>query len=220
MNGNGVASHDHEVPLEEAFDFLNTYELESGAPTEHLTTPDAAFDWIASRDVVHRSLLDDARKRVSRDDAVAERVLARIKRVRDALRKVAYAVAENRPAPGPALSEVNRALRAREIIELEPAADGIRVGHRHVGDPVDDALARLAQPVVQAIATGHEDRIRICANDECRWIFFDESPTGRRRWCDMSTCGNRAKAARHRARKKAAESGEASHVEQPLELLD
>jgi predicted RNA-binding Zn ribbon-like protein len=40
-------------------------------------------------------------------------------------------------------------------------------------------------------------------------VFYDESPTGRRRWCDMSTCGNRAKAARHRARRKAAEQDEA-----------
>jgi predicted RNA-binding Zn ribbon-like protein len=213
--GNGVASHDHEVDLEEAFDFLNTYELESGSWIEHLQTADQAFDWIKGREVVHGSLLDDARKRIASDLAAADRVLAKVRRVRDALRKVAYAVAEDRPAPTSALAEVNRALRAREIIELEPASDGIRVGHRHVGDPVDDALARLAQPVVQAIATGHADRFRICANDECRWVFYDESPTGRRRWCDMSTCGNRAKAARHRARKKAEEVGET-----PLTLLD
>ena len=216
MNGNRVASHGHELALEEAFDFLNTYELESGSWVEHLATTDQAFEWIAGRDVVHGSLLEDARKRVADDPAAAERVLGKIRRVRDAVRKVAYAVAENRPAPAAALSEVNRALRAREIIELEPAADGITVGHRHVGDPVDDALARLAQPVVQAIAAGHEDRIRICANDECRWVFYDESPTGRRRWCDMATCGNRAKAARHRARKKAAEQSD----ETALRLLD
>jgi predicted RNA-binding Zn ribbon-like protein len=216
--GNGIASHDHEVDLEEAFDFLNTYELESGSWIEHLQTPNQAFEWIKAHDVVHGSLLDEARTRLSADPAAAERVLGKIRRVRDALRNVAYAVAEDRPAPATALAEVNRALRAREIIELEPAADGIRVGHRHVGDPVDDALARLAQPVVQAIATGHEDRFRICANDECRWVFYDESPTGRRRWCDMSTCGNRAKAARHRAKKRAAESAAEGATE--IKLLD
>jgi predicted RNA-binding Zn ribbon-like protein len=211
---NGVASHDHEVDLEEAFDFLNTFELESGSWVEHLETPDQAFAWFKAREVVHGSLLDDARRKVAPDPEAAERVLAKIRRVRDSLRKVAYAVAEDRPAPASALAEVNRALRAREIVELEPAADGIRVGHRHVGDPVDDALARLAQPVVQAIAAGNEDRFRICANDECLWVFYDESPTGRRRWCNMATCGNRAKAARHRARRKAAEQGE------EIKLLD
>jgi predicted RNA-binding Zn ribbon-like protein len=44
--------------------------------------------------------------------------------------------------------------------------------------------------------------MRICANEECRWVFRDYSPAARRKWCDMSTCGNRAKAARHRERQK------------------
>ena len=102
-----------------------------------------------------------------------------------------------------ALETVNRALHARQVIELVPAPDGsISVDHRHLGDPIDDALARLADPLVLELTTGHPERIRICDNDRCRWVFFDASRTGRRRWCDMSTCGNRAKAARHRARTK------------------
>ena len=85
------------------------------------------------------------------------------------------------------------------------ADDGVRLGHSHVGDAVDDALARIAEPVVRALGTGHDDRIRICANDTCQWLFYDESRTGQRRWCNMATCGNRAKARRHRERLKAAE---------------
>lgn len=43
-------------------------------------------------------------------------------------------------------------------------------------------------------------RIRRCANPACVLHFFDISPRGQRRWCSMSGCGNRAKAARHYAR--------------------
>jgi predicted RNA-binding Zn ribbon-like protein len=32
-------------------------------------------------------------------------------------------------------------------------------------------------------------------------VFEDESRAGRRRWCDMATCGNRAKVRRYRARR-------------------
>ena len=85
-----------------------------------------------------------------------------------------------------------------------PAPDGCSVDHRHVGDPIDDALARLAEPLVSELTGGHPERIRICASDTCDWIFYDASRTARRRWCDMSTCGNRAKAARHRARDEGA----------------
>ena len=65
---------------------------------------------------------------------------------------------------------------------------------------IDDALARLADPLVTELTAGHPERIRVCASETCEWIFYDASPTARCRWCDMSTCGNRAKAARHRAR--------------------
>ncbi len=103
---------------------------------------------------------------------------------------------------GLSLAEVNRAIAARERIELVRSPDGVSVGHSHVGDPLDDALARLADPLVIEIRDGRADRVRICANDTCRWVFYDESRAGRRCWCDMASCGNRAKAARHRARVK------------------
>jgi predicted RNA-binding Zn ribbon-like protein len=109
-----------------------------------------------------------------------------------------------------ALDTVNRALHARQVIELLPAPDGVAVDHRHVGDPIDDALARLSDPLVRELTDGHPERIRICDNDRCRWVFYDTSRTGRRRWCDMTTCGNRAKAARHRARAKGGADGDSA----------
>jgi predicted RNA-binding Zn ribbon-like protein len=48
----------------------------------------------------------------------------------------------------------------------------------------------------------HPDRIRKCANPECVLHFYDISKNGKRRWCSMAGCGNRAKASRHYARHK------------------
>ena len=45
--------------------------------------------------------------------------------------------------------------------------------------------------------------VRKCANPECVLLFLDVSKSGRRRWCDMATCGNRAKVAAHYARNRA-----------------
>jgi predicted RNA-binding Zn ribbon-like protein len=131
---------------------------------------------------------------------VSARDLERVHGVRAALREVADSVVEHRTAGLEALATVNRALHARQVIELVPSPDGVNVDHRHVGDPVDDSLARLCEALVAELTAGHPERIRICDNDVCRWIFYDTSRTGRRRWCDMATCGNRAKAARHRAK--------------------
>jgi predicted RNA-binding Zn ribbon-like protein len=192
--------HTHELSLEDTFDFLNTIELENGFLDDHFVSFRDAADWLLDRGVVHRWRVIANRP----TGAAADDALGRIRSVRGALREVSDAVVHGRPADPAALAEVNRALQARERIELVPATDGVSIGHSHVGDPIDDALARLAEPLVDEIRAGNADRIRICDNDTCRWIFYDESRAGRRRWCDMASCGNRAKAARHRARVKAA----------------
>ena len=200
---NGPTPHHHGARLDEALDFLNTRELESGSSLDHLASADDAFDWLAEHDLVHRELLERERARATDDADTGVRALSRVRRVRDALRELTDAVVERRTAAPSALAEVNRALRAREVIELEATAEGVRVGHRHVGDPIDDALARLADPIVAEISGGHPERLRICASDTCRWVFYDDSPTARRRWCSMASCGNRAKAKRHRERLRA-----------------
>ncbi|MEO5941008.1 MAG: CGNR zinc finger domain-containing protein, partial [Candidatus Limnocylindrales bacterium] len=192
--------HVHDVvQLETAFDFLNTLELDNGALVERLTSLDAAGAWLARAEIVPdaSAITNVARTRPARAAALARLVTART-----ALRDVAHAVAHEEAPPHPAIAEVNRALAGRERLELVPSDDGVRLGHSHVGDAIDEVLARIAEPIVREIGNGHDDRIRICANDTCRWIFYDESRAGRRRWCDMATCGNRAKAQRHRARQK------------------
>jgi predicted RNA-binding Zn ribbon-like protein len=200
--------HAHaNVPLETAFDFLNTLELEDGSLVERLTSLDEAAQWLAGHGVIRdRDALHPSSRGANEGDAA----LARLVETRTALRDVAHAVAHDEAPKRAAIDQVNRALQSRERIELVASADGVRLGHSHVGDPIDDVLARIAEPIVREIGSGHEDRIRICASDTCRWIFYDESRSGRRRWCDMATCGNRAKARRHRDRQKASDESTAT----------
>jgi predicted RNA-binding Zn ribbon-like protein len=202
--------HAHGVDLDTTFDFLNTLDLDDGFWREHLANLDDALTWFVDRGVIHREGADRARTQVTAQPAAAERDLTRVRGVRQALREVAEAIAEHRVPSSGAMDTINRALRARQVIELVAGPDGCSVDHRHVGDPVDDALARLSEPLVSELTAGDPERIRVCASDTCEWVFYDTSRTGRRRWCDMATCGNRAKAARHRARTKGASTANAS----------
>jgi predicted RNA-binding Zn ribbon-like protein len=65
---------------------------------------------------------------------------------------------------------------------------------------VDDARWRVpwlaAQNLLELLRAG-PDRIRRCANHQCILHFYDASRGGRRQWCSMAACGNRAKARRH-----------------------
>lgn len=210
--------HAHDVRLEDTLDFLNTDDTENGFPLDRLPTLDAALGWFVDRGVIHGEGADRLRTQAADDSVFAAQDLARVHAVRGALREVADAIVEHRPPLPGALDTVNRALHARQVIELVPSSDGcVAVDHRHVGDPIDDALARLADPLVNELVSGRPERIKICDNDRCRWVFYDTSRTSRRRWCDMSTCGNRAKAARHRARSKST-GAETTDTTAPVEM--
>jgi len=62
-------------------------------------------------------------------------------------------------------------------------------------------LERIVWPMSQAAAdllTSEQLRIvRFCEAPDCEWLFLDHSRNHSRRWCDMTTCGNRQKARRH-----------------------
>jgi predicted RNA-binding Zn ribbon-like protein len=87
---------------------------------------------------------------------------------------------------------------------LEPADGGSRFTIGQVGDDLDQARSAIAGSLAHYVAEHDVERLRICAAADCRWRFIDSSPAGRRRWCDMRTCGNRAKVAAHRARTRTA----------------
>jgi predicted RNA-binding Zn ribbon-like protein len=65
------------------------------------------------------------------------------------------------------------------------------------------ALGMLALQAARLLADP-EERLRLKRCEGCGEVFLDRSPAGRRRWCSMATCGNRAKARRHRAARREA----------------
>lgn len=194
--------HRHAATLDDTFDFLNTDELDgSGRPIERLPTLAHATRWLVEHGLLHPE--EAVRIEALPRDRSADRH-AHVHAARSGMREIVEALVAGRPADPTALEVVNAVLRARSAQELVAGSGSLAIGHRHVGEPLDDALAGVAEPLVALVAAGEVDRLRICANDGCRWVFHDTSPTGRRRWCSMASCGNRAKAARHRARQRAA----------------
>ncbi|WP_158914874.1 CGNR zinc finger domain-containing protein [Caulobacter sp. S45] len=61
--------------------------------------------------------------------------------------------------------------------------------------PIGEALARV---VVEEDFT----HIKACEGQNCTLVFADHTRGRARRWCSMGVCGNRAKVAAHRRRKK------------------
>jgi predicted RNA-binding Zn ribbon-like protein len=63
-------------------------------------------------------------------------------------------------------------------------------------------LSEIAASFAELVAYGDPTRLKVCANDECGWSFYDESRNRSRRWCGASSCGNAEKARRFRARRR------------------
>ena len=84
---------------------------------------------------------------------------------------------------------------------LVPAAGGgIRDGWVEA-EALDSMLWPVTIDAWDLLTTPLLERVRECPGDEtCGWLFLDTSRSGTRRWCDMRTCGNRAKVRTHYAR--------------------
>ncbi len=63
-------------------------------------------------------------------------------------------------------------------------------------------LGKIAASLAELLALHNWRRVKVCANDDCRWVFYDETRGNTRRWCSDLTCGNRDKVRRFRARQK------------------
>jgi predicted RNA-binding Zn ribbon-like protein len=195
-------SQGHLASVQTGLDFVNTLDL---WPTthDHLDSPRTALEWLCTHGLMHEESRENLLRQYEGSPGAGWEMLARLHRVREAMRGVLEARGGARPPDVADLAEINRALRTHYIYELVPATDGLSLDHRHQGDPVDGAIARLAEAIARELIQGEAARLRVCENDQCRWVFKDTSRTGKRKWCSMRSCGNRAKVARHRARQKA-----------------
>lgn len=76
-----------------------------------------------------------------------------------------------------------------------------------------DRLIGIRGPILlsasELLASDDIHHLRQCADKACGWLFLDRSQGGKRVWCSMADCGNRAKAQRHYQR--SAHNGGASN---------
>lgn len=135
--------------------------------------------WLASNDLTGRANADPA-------------TLAALLETRDALLAL-----RADPHDVTALNAVLAHGRVRRAL----GADGLPHHEPEVADPSWLPAWLAADDYLNLLARGPQ-RIRECAHERCILTFLDTSQNGRRRWCDMSACGNRAKAARHYAQQK------------------
>jgi predicted RNA-binding Zn ribbon-like protein len=133
----------------------------------------------------------------------ARRALASAVQLREAISEIFYALARKKPVPAASLVILNQ--------HVQEAAQhlGLAAGRGHFewkfeSDSYDlfAPLWPIARDAAELLASERLEYVRACASKTCEWLFLDESKNHRRRWCDMTKCGNRAKVSRFYTRKK------------------
>ncbi|MEV8375023.1 CGNR zinc finger domain-containing protein [Kribbella sp. NPDC056861] len=187
------------VGADPVLDFLNTrseFDGRGPAASEWLTSYEAFVIWNG-----YVGLLSDASvfrliEQASGRPTDATRRLDAAKEFRADL----YDVLTDEAATGSfdaVARAVARATARRQLSAVPAEGIGVRASWElpeDLGLPLDQ-LALLASELLTGTARDH---IRLCPGDNCGWLFLD--PRGRRRWCSMATCGNRAKVRAHAAR--------------------
>jgi predicted RNA-binding Zn ribbon-like protein len=194
----------HPVAGHPALDFCNTRAGWGGVPShEYLISPRALVLWAAevglTGPVVPESATTDGGRLVMhdansvvRDKSAPARVLARAKRLREAL----YAAAAGRACDADWQLLTREAVAARRASRLVPRSPGARWQLPDGAPPADLALHAVAAAAEDFLTSPLAASVSACPGEGCGWLFAD--PRGRRRWCEMAVCGNRAKARRHR----------------------
>lgn len=188
-----------------ALDFVNTVSNRKTAhPIERIGDAPALFRWAVLAGVLSREKAAALQRRA--DGKVGDQLAREGVRLRDALYRIFRATGEGQGARSEDLQVLNDMLaQAASQRRLEPGGDGCcRWAWSDAESEPAYVLWRAAQDAADLLTSSAALRVHSCPG--CDWLFLDTSKNGRRRWCDMSACGNRAKARRHYARVSAASS--------------
>jgi len=186
-----------------ALDFVNTVDPRHAEDRrDYLASYDALLAWAdAAVDELPVGLAT-LRRMAAADPAVARHAHAKALELREALYRLLTASAGRRRVDTGDLDVVNAAIReATDRVVLRRARGG---GVRDAWEREPSLTSPLWPVALDAwsiLTEADLGRLRECpGGGDCGWLFLDTSRSGTRRWCDMRTCGNRAKARAHYAK--------------------
>jgi len=184
-------------------DFCNTLNGSRARPKELLLAYPDLVSWARQAGIVGdfeaRALVETAHQHPTE----STKALFHAKALREAIFRL-FSNSIDGAAPEPAdLAILNVTLgRALSHRRLSITHQGFAWEWRRDDEALDTMLWPVVQSAADLLVSPKASRVRRCGGTDCDWLFMDMSRNQSRRWCDMSGCGNRAKARRYYARKK------------------
>jgi predicted RNA-binding Zn ribbon-like protein len=182
-----------------ALNLVATVARRGGTPVERLTDRHRLRSWCAGVGLGPADDFDDAES------------LVQLRDLREAIHDLMSASIGGRAARTESVTTVNEAARHHPPAPALEVGDGGRCEVTRPALTIQDALALIARDAITTLADDHRElRLQECAAEDCRMLYLPAAGSRARRWCSMSRCGNRAKAAAHHARHTTHEQQEAT----------
>lgn len=186
-----------------ALDFLNSIASPAGAPVEWIVDGEGLVAWLRQAELVPGPVL-----REMAGHAGLEEVATQARELREWFRRF---VASHMGKPLDAgavrqLAPLNRLLERderHERLAVDPSTGQLALTKVRRWSTPESLLFPVAEAMARFVASEDFRDIKTCEGAHCTLLFADHTRARARRWCSMSACGNRAKVAAHRSRKKA-----------------
>ncbi len=120
--------------------------------------------------------------------------------LRSALRSICRACARHGKIRPRDLRVLNRALNVSGTRQLRKSQNGFELKFVSAAVGWHKILEETAQSFAELLARGGADRIKICRDPECGWVFYDQTKGKTRCWCDDKVCGNRDRVRKARSK--------------------
>jgi predicted RNA-binding Zn ribbon-like protein len=97
------------------------------------------------------------------------------------------------------IAKLNAWLKVPVFPKLVESQSGLAVTLQPAQNGWLSEIAAIARGFTDSLIREPKGHLKICANNDCRWIFVDRTKGNVRRWCSDATCGNRDRVRRSRA---------------------
>ncbi|GGR26480.1 CGNR zinc finger domain-containing protein [Deinococcus ruber] len=181
-------------------EFANTVDWHATAhPGERVQTVEDLLRWGEQAGIIHALERQTFQADAQAQPEKAAAALSRARELRESIYQVFHAVTHGHAPPAPDLHILTAArAEAAQQQALQVTTTGIQWTWSAAED-LNRVWWTVAVDAADLLTSELLARVGECADDRgCGWLFLDTSKAGRRRWCSMQDCGNRAKAQRHR----------------------
>jgi predicted RNA-binding Zn ribbon-like protein len=185
-----------------ALDFANTESGRGGDEhLNHLQTAGDLVAWAAHAKIIGEKDAALARRMIKDQTKLARHLIARGRFLRETI----YRINSNVVAGKPPVEKLLRSLTTAHAemlatATLRPHGDNYEWAWHPKSELVAAILGPITLSALNLLVDADLSRIKQCRGNHCGWLFYDSTKNNSRQWCDMSVCGNRAKAHALRAR--------------------